>query len=349
MSLRRIKLLPLLKETVSKWNADNCIRLGASLSYYTLFSLFPLILVVLTIVRLLLVNSDAARDAILNALSSVTGGFRDDFLAALEAAIRTRRASGIVGTLTLLLGASWVFGELVSAFNIMWRVEAPSGGGPLEFMRATLFSFALVLSGAFLLLVSMIFSAVLAALGSYLDTLPGGVVMWRVVQTLFNLGVLTGLFALLFKYLPRTYVAWRDVWLGAFLTALLWAVLQSVIAFYISFSNYADYGAIGAILALVAWVYLSSQVVFIGGEFTTVYAKHYGSRAQAAPPVRPYPQLVSAATPGGTPAGRQHPSTQARVVSSAAGITVGVLGTLSFATIALLVGLGRTLRRLFSR
>src|SRR3712207_9547209 len=109
MPRQRPKLLLLAKEAVAEWNRDNCLRLGASLSYYALFSIFPLILVVLTIIRLLLVNSDAARDAILAGLSSVTGGFRDEFLATLQAARQSRSASGIIGTAALILGASWVF------------------------------------------------------------------------------------------------------------------------------------------------------------------------------------------------------------------------------------------------
>lgn len=345
MRIRRIKLLPLLKETAFKWNADNCIRLGASLSYYTLFSLFPLILVVLTIVRIVFVSSDSARDAILDALSSVTGGFREDFVAALEAAIRTRRASSIVGTATLLLGASWVFGELVSAFNIMWNVESTTSGGPLEFLRTTLFSFALVLSGAFLLLVSMIVSAILATVGSFATALPGGIVVWRLSQLVINFGVLTLVFALLFKYLPRTYVAWGDVWLGAALTAVLWTLLQSAIAFYIAFSNYEDYGAIGSILALVAWVYLSSQVVFLGGEFTNVYARHHGSRARTTPVDDVF--AVPAAQPAAVAPATLAPG--ANIVSGAAGITLGVVGTIGVAMVALLFGLTRALRQLFTR
>jgi len=283
MFARRIKLWPLLKQTVREWNDDNCLRLGASLSYYTLFSLFPLILVILAIIRVLLVNSDAARDAILTGLSSVTGGFRDEFVATLNAAIQSRRASGIIGVATLLLGASWVFGELVSAFNIIWDVEAPSSGGPLAFVKSTFFSFALLLAAAFLLLVSMVISAALAALSSYTDRLPGGVVVRAVVHWGITLSVLTLVFALLFKYVPRTYVAWRDVWLGALLTAVSWSVLQFVISYYITLSSYKNYGAVGSILALVAWVYLSSQVLFFGGEFTSVYARTYGSRSGGQP------------------------------------------------------------------
>ncbi|MBD0328332.1 MAG: YihY/virulence factor BrkB family protein [Pyrinomonadaceae bacterium] len=281
--MRRIKLLPLVKEAVVKWNADNCLRFGASLSYYTLFSLFPLILVVLLVIRLLLTESDAARQAILDALASVTGGFRTEFEAALQAAAETRRASGIIGTALLILGASWVFGELVSAFDRIWGVAEAEAGGLLAFLRTTFFSFALVLSGAFLLLVSMIISAVLTTLGNILVALPGGSLLWGIVHGIINLCLLTLVFALLFKYLPHTAVAWGDVWLGAVLTALLWTLLQFAIAYSIDFSSYTNYGAVGSILALVAWVYLSSQVLFLGGEFTTVYARHYGSHRERPP------------------------------------------------------------------
>lgn len=346
MDRSRLNLFPLIKAAALKWNADNCIRLGASLSYYTLFSLFPLILVVLTIIRLILANSDDAQALILDALSSVTGGFRDDFLLALEAAQETRSASGIIGSITLVLGASWVFGELVSAFNIIWGLEAPSRGGPFEFLRATFFSFALVFAGAFLLLVSMIISALLAALGKFMQTLPGGVPVWSVAQIGINLCVLTLIFGLLFKYLPQTYVAWRDVWLGAILTAVLWSVLQFVIAYYITLSSYNNYGAVGSILALVAWVYLSSQVIFFGGEFTSVYACQYGSRADIAFNAR----RASAEMPiafVSSPKTNADPSRE-RIVSGAAGVVVGAIGAIFLALIALLVGLGRQLRRLRS-
>jgi membrane protein len=293
MHVRRIKLLPLAKAAVVKWNADNCLRLGASLSYYTLFSLFPLILVVLLLIRLVLTESDAARQAILAALASVTGGFRTEFEATLQAATETRRASGIVGTALLILGASWVFGELVSAFDRIWGVAESEAGGLVAFLRTTFLSFALVLSGAFLLLVSMILSAVLTALGNILVALPGGSLLWGIVHVIINLCVLTLVFALLFKYLPHTAVAWGDVWLGAVLTAILWTLLQFAIAYYIAFSSYTNYGAVGSILALVAWVYLSSQVLFLGGEFTTVYARHYGSHSERPP----------ATTPPNTPTG----------------------------------------------
>jgi membrane protein len=141
-------------------------------------------------------------------------------------------------------------------------------------------SFALVLAGAFLMLVSMIISAILTALGDWMRTLPGGPLLWGVVHFGVNLLVLSLVFALLFKFVPQTSVAWRDVWLGAILTALLWSLLQFAISSYIAFTGYENYGPVGAALALVVWVYLSSQVLFFGGEFTAAYAEHYGSRAQ---------------------------------------------------------------------
>lgn len=345
MKRSRLNLLPVLKAAALKWNSDNCVRLGASLSYYTLFSLFPLILVVLTIIRLILAQSDDAQALILDALSSVTGGFRDDFLRALEAAQQTRSASGIVGSVTLVLGATWVFGELVSAFNIIWGLEAPARGGPLQFLRATFFSFALVLSGAFLLLASMIISALLTALGKFMQTLPGGVTVWSIAQIGINLCVLTLIFALLFKYLPQTSIAWRDVWLGALLTAVLWSLLQFAIAYYIALSSYKNYGAVGSILALVAWVYLSSQVIFFGGEFTSVYACQYGSRADVALNARRASETPIAFVAAAKP--RLDPSRD-RIVSGAAGVVVGAIGAICFTIIALVVGLGRRLKRLRS-
>ncbi|HEU5011866.1 MAG TPA: YihY/virulence factor BrkB family protein [Roseiflexaceae bacterium] len=277
--LSGVRFWSLIHAAALKWRADNCLRLGASLSYYTIFSLFPLILITLQIIDVTFHNSDAGRDLILGALAQVTGGFRDQFLAALTAAQQARRASSIVGVATLLLGASWVFGELLSAFNIIWKLEAPSQGGPLEFLRATFFSFALVFAGVFLLLVSLIISAVLTVISHWLELLPGGATLWWFANSAFNLVALTLIFALLLRYLPQTNVAWHDVWLGAFITAVLWSLLQFGIAYYISFSRYSMYGPVGSIMALVVWVYLSSQVLFFGGEFTYVYARRYGSRA----------------------------------------------------------------------
>lgn len=233
----------------------------------------------LAVIQLTMRNSDAGREAILNALARVTGGFRDEFVQTLTAAARARQITGVFGGAVLLLGASWVFGELVSAFNIIWGLQAPERGAPWTFLRATIFSFALVLSAAFLLLVSMLVSAALTMIGSFMAALPGGTLLWSIAHGIFSLLVLTMIFALLLKYLPQTTVAWSDVWLGAAVTATLWMILQIGIAYYITLSGYGDYGVVGGILALIVWVYLSSQVLFLGGEFTNCYARRYGSRA----------------------------------------------------------------------
>ena len=149
----------------------------------------------------------------------------------------------------------------------------------MEFIRMTFSSLSLVLAVAFLLLVSMIVSAVLAAIGNFLATLPGGSSLWAAVQVLVNIFVLTFIFALLFKYLPQAHVTWGDVWLGAALTGIIWSLLQFAISYYIALSSYKNYGAVGAILALISWVYLSSQILFLGGEFTAVFARTHGSRS----------------------------------------------------------------------
>jgi membrane protein len=276
----------LFRETGQKWLADNCLRLGAAVSYCTLFSVFPLMLVILAIAQAVLQDSSAARDIILDALARVTGGFRDEFVATLEAVQGARGPSGIVGATLLLLGASWVFGELVSAFNLIWGVEASGASGLRAWARTTFFSFALVLASAFLLLVSMVVSALLAALSSWVTALTGGGGLWAVGHLLLNFAVLTLIFAVLLKYLPQTAVAWGDVWPAAVITALVWSLFQGVIGLVIAWSDYGRYGAIGSILALVAWVYSSSQILFFGGELSVVYARRYGSRrggqAQAA-------------------------------------------------------------------
>ena len=269
------------KEAGLKWRADNCLRLGASLSYYTLFSLFPLILVVLALIQLMMRNSDAGREAILNALARVTGGFRNEFVQTLAAAAKARQITGVFGGAALLLGASWVFGELVSAFNIIWGLQAPERGAPWGFVRATIFSFALVLSASFLLLVSMLVSAALTIVGSFLAALPGGTLLWSIAHGIFSLLVLSMIFALLLKYLPQTDVAWRDVWLGAAVTATLWMICRSASP-YIALSGYGDYGVVGGILALIVWVYLSSQVCFWAASSQTLCAV-----MAAAPPKMP--------------------------------------------------------------
>lgn len=150
----------------------------------------------------------------------------------------------------------------------------------MEFLRLSVVSYAIILVVSFLLLVSLVLSAVLTMLGQFMAALPGGPNLWNVVQVMISLGVLTCIFAMLFKYIPQTFVSWGDVWFGAVLTAVVWSLAQLAISYYIALSSYKDYGAIGSILALITWVYLSSLIMFAGGEFTAVYARHYGSRVR---------------------------------------------------------------------
>lgn len=297
MALWRLNWGRLIRESGRKWLDDNCLRLGASVSYCTLFSVFPLILVILAIAQLVLRDSTAARDLLLDSLSRVTGGFRDEFVATLGAVQSAGRPPGIVGAALLLLGASWVFGELVSAFNLIWGVEAGGPGGLRAWARTTFFSFALVLASAFLLLVSMVVSALLTLLGEWVTRRAGAGWAWSAALQLLNVIVLTLIFAVLLKYLPQTRVRWGDVWLGAALTALAWVALQSVIGLIIGWSNYASYGTIGAVLALVAWVYSSSQILFFGAEFSVVFARHYGSRREGRAEAEPAAAQTTAGAP----------------------------------------------------
>lgn len=291
MALWQLNWAKLFREAAQKWLADNCLRLGAAVSYCTLFSVFPLILVILSIAQAVLQDSGAARDLLLDSLARVTGGFRDEFVATLEAVQGARGASGLVGGALLLLGASWVFSELVSAFNLIWGVGTTAMSGLRTWARTTFFSFALVLASAFLLLVSMVVSALLAALSGWVTALTGGGWLWTAGHMLLNLVVLALIFAVLLKYLPQTRVEWRDVWPAAIITALAWSAFQGLIGLVIAWSDYDRYGAIGAILALVAWVYSSSQLLFFGAELSVVFARHYGSR-RAAEAARATPEAV---------------------------------------------------------
>jgi membrane protein len=303
MAIWRLNWRKLLHETGHKWLADNCLRLGAAVSYCTLFSVFPLILIILAIAQALLRDSAAARDVLLDALTRVTGGFRDEFVATLDAVQGAHAQTGVVGVLLLLMGASWVFGELVSAFNIIWGIESASASGLRAWARTTFFSFALVLASAFLLLVSMVVTALLTALSAWVVATTGGGLVWSAFHLALNVIVLTLIFAVLLKSLPQTSVAWGDVWLAAILTALAWSTLQGAIGLAIVWSNYGSYGTIGAVLALVAWVYSSSQILFFGAEFSVVFARHYGSRRDEQPASQrraPEPASAQARQHGGS-------------------------------------------------
>jgi membrane protein len=271
----------LLKETGAAWDEDNVARLAASLAYYTLLSIAPLIVLAVATAGLVF-GQDAARQHIAGELVGVVGSGAGD---AVQSIAQNAKAPGAgvvsvaVGLVVLLFGASGVFGELQSALNTVWGVAPKPGRGIWGIIKDRFFSFTLVIGVAFLLLVSLILSAALSWLGAFFErVLPGGGPVWQVINFVISLAVIAALFALMFKKLPDAQTRWRDVWVGAAVTAGLFTLGKFLLGLYLGSAGVSSaYGAAGSIVALVVWVFYSSQVLLTGAEFTEVYARHFGS------------------------------------------------------------------------
>ena len=285
MSGRRIiltQVLGLLKETFSEWRKDNAARLGAALAFYSVFSLAPLLIIVISISGLVF-GQDAVQGRVVQQIGGLIGS---DAARSIEAIIQNARkpASGIIagsaGILTLLLGAAGVFGQLQDALNVIWDVPPSPGRSVSAVLRDRFLSFALVLGSGFLLLVSLVVSAGLAALNDSIARLtPSSGQLLKVAYVLVSYAVITLLFAMIFKVLPDARIAWSDVWVGAAITSLLFAIGKLLIGLYLGKSAImSTYGAAASIVIILVWVYYSAQVLFLGAEFTKVYANRFGSR-----------------------------------------------------------------------
>jgi len=266
------------------WRADYAASMGAALAYYTLFSLAPLLLIVIALAGLVF-GEAAARGEIQGQLDTLMGPHSASAVQSLLVSVQ-QPAKGVAATLLglalLLAGAASVFGELQDALDRIWRVPAQEGPGNgwLALLRSRLLSYGMILALGFLLTVSLVVSAMLAALGHTLKPLISG---WHTVVALgsavigFWLAALV--FALIFKLMPRVHVMWKDVWVGALFTALLFALGKSLIGLYIGRSGVASgFGAAGSLVVILLWVYWSAQILLIGAEFTWVYANLFGSR-----------------------------------------------------------------------
>ncbi|MFT3693808.1 MAG: YihY/virulence factor BrkB family protein [Kofleriaceae bacterium] len=270
----------ILKTTGSDWLDDKAPRLAASLALYTLLSLAPLLILAVSVAGLMF-GDEAARGQIQHQLSGILG---EQGAAAVQSILANARApsSGILGTIVglmlALFGASGVFGELQGTLNEIWDVDSKPGRGVKGFIKDRFFSFTLVLGVAFLLLVSLVVSAGLAALGAYFSSaLPGGAVVWQAINMVISLTVTTALFATIYKVVPDVHIDWRDVWLGALVTAVLFTLGKFAIALYVGRSTVASpFGAAGSVVALVVWVYYSAQILFFGAELTQVMTTRRG-------------------------------------------------------------------------
>jgi membrane protein len=272
-----VRLRHVLWTTINDWLADNAQRSAAALAYYAVFSLAPLLLIAIGIAGLVL-GHDSAREQILAQATTLLGG---QGAAAIEMLMGTRESapragllSTAIGFATLLIGAVGVLAQLKDALNIVWDVAPPAQASWTTFVRSYIINVALVIATGFLLLVSLVATAFLsAATTSARSFLPGPDLVWLLLDTTIGLALTALVFALIFKVLPDTRVRWRDVWAGALVTAVLFTGGRLALGAYLGRQGGSSaYGAAGSVLALLAWVYYTAQLVLLGAEFTHVWS-----------------------------------------------------------------------------
>jgi membrane protein len=271
----------LFKATFREWKDDNCARLGAALSFYTVSSLAPLVLIAISIAGLVL-GKDAARTGVVDQIRDMVGRDAARSVEVMVDAPGKPATNGValaVGIVVLLLGASGVFGQLQDALNVIWEAPTTQGRTILRMLRDRFLSFTMVLGSGFLLLVSLVVSAALTALNDSVATMVSiDPVLLQIIHLIISFVVTTLLFAMIFKVLPDVSIGWNDVWIGAAMTSLLFSVGKVLIGLYLGASNITSaYGAAGSLLILLLWTYYSAQILLFGAEFTQVYANRYGA------------------------------------------------------------------------
>src|ERR1700756_2530022 len=277
--------LNLLKTTFIEWSRDKCPQLGAALAYYTIFSLAPLILVLLAVFGFVYGSNEQARDKIMDQLRYLidpSGLKVIQDIANTTANSKAGILATVIGILLGLFGASGIFGQLQDALNTIWSVKPKPGQGIWSFVRARFLSFAMVGGICFLLLVSLTVESWLNGLHSYLQSiLPAGHYLGLGIFYIFDLAIVTLLFAMLFRFLPDARIAWHDVWTGAALTALLFTVGKFLLGIYLSSGAAGSaYGAASSLITLLIWFFYSAQIFLFGAEFTKVYANTCGSQVE---------------------------------------------------------------------
>jgi membrane protein len=276
----------LLKQTAQEWLDDKAPQLGAALAYYTVFSLAPLVLVLLAIIGVLF------RDDPAGAWSRITeqmSYFLDKSAVQVVTDIAKEASkpgkstmATVIGIALALFGASGVFGQLQDALNTIWGVKAKPGEGMMSFLRARFVSFGMLGGVFFLLLVSLAIEALLKGFSHYVQAaLPGGLAIAIAVYLVFDFAVVVLLFAMIFKFLPDAEIEWRDVWIGAVMTALFFGIGKWALGLYLgSGAASSAYGAASSLITLLLWIYYSSQILLFGAEFTQVYANQAGRRVK---------------------------------------------------------------------
>ncbi|MGZ3239390.1 MAG: YihY/virulence factor BrkB family protein [Burkholderiaceae bacterium] len=282
----------LTKAAASSWVDDYAQSMGAAIAYYTMFSIAPLLLCVISIAGIIF-GADAARGEIFIQLQGLMGSQGaqavEDLLMSVNKPTQGIAAT-LIGGILLLIGATIVFGELQDALDRIWRAPKRKKGGLWSLVRARLLSFGMILGIGFLLIVSLLVSAALAAVGKLWGSFfVGWEILGHVLNFLFSFVFITILFAMIYKIMPRVKVAWRDVWVGAAVTSLLFTFGKFLIGLYIGKSELTSgFGAAGSLVAVLVWVYYSAQIFLLGAEFTWAYALTFGSRKeQQLPPAAP--------------------------------------------------------------
>ncbi len=283
MKLNRSLAWSLVKKTVSSWAGDFAPSMGAALAFYTVFSIAPLLLIV-TAVAGYFFGVNAARGEIVSQLTGLMGKAGAQAVEVIIASANNpsqRSIAAAIGVVVFLVGATTVFNELQDSLNRIWKApRGPRTTGVFTLVRARLLSFGMILAIAFLLMVSLLVSAALSALGKWWEPLFSG---WESVAQVLNFvlsfALITVLFALIFKIMPQTGVRWRDVWIGAAITSMLFTVGKQLVGLYLGRSSVvSSFGAVGSLAVVLLWVYYSAQIFLLGAEFTWVYSSSHAAQ-----------------------------------------------------------------------
>ncbi len=274
-----------MKAAAKGWLDDSAMTHSAALSYYSVFSIAPLLLISLAFAGFIF-GEEASRNQIFQAFKDLLGEEGARGLQSMVESASKNQNSGliatVIGLITLFIGSSTVFGQLQDSLNYIWKVRQKPGRGLWVLLRQRILSFSIVLVVAFLLLVSLVISAILSATGKYLaDVLPGGNFLWEVVNACISFGVTTVLFAAIYKILPDVFLKWSQVRTGALMTSFFFAIGKGLIGLYLGRSSItSSYGIGGSAVVFLLWAYYSSVVLFLGAEFTRYYVKMSGEEVE---------------------------------------------------------------------
>lgn len=274
-------IFSLLKEAFTEWREDEALQLGAALAYYTIFSLAPMLLIVITVAGLVF-GREAVQGQLDNQIQGMVGAQGADAIQGMVANAGRHKDGGmwatVIAFVTILFGATGVFTQLQTSLNHIWDVK-PKPEGIKGMLRARAAAFGMILGIGFLLLVSLVVSAALAAVDNYMvGLLPGAEVILKTLNFVVSFAVVTLLFAMILRFLPDVKIQWRDVWFGAAVTSLLFTIGKFLIGLYLGNSSVSTvYGAAGSLVVILLWAYYSSQILFFGAELTQVWARRRGA------------------------------------------------------------------------